>query len=176
MSKLTKLICGGATTEEIKANLWDNRHNKDYVNIVDEYGRTALICACLNNKIEVVKLLLNANTDVNIVAEDGRSALMWACAYGRTEIVKLLLEVNADVNFVDEDGYTALMISCYNNNIEAVKLLLEANADVNIVNKDGMTALKIAEKYKRTGIIELLNNWDNHVMLNGKKYKLIEVK
>ena len=141
MSKLIELILEKAGIEKIKANLWDHRHDENYVNMVDKYGMTALIYACRKGYTEVVKLLLEANADVNMVNKYGNSALMYAC----------------------KDGYT-----------EIVKLLLEANADVNIVDKYGNTALRYAERCECTEVIELLNKHNNYVMLNGKKYKLVE--
>ena len=59
MSKLINLIYDKASIEAIKADLYDNRDNKDYVNIVDEYGNTALTAACILGNIEVVKLFLD---------------------------------------------------------------------------------------------------------------------
>ena len=141
MSKLIELIRANAYIEAIKANLWDHRHNKDYVNLVDE---------------------------------DGMTALMWACINGNIEVVKLLLENGADVNLVEKYSYNALICACFNGYTEIVKLLLEYNADVNMVNKWGMTALMWAEQNESTEIIELLNKHNNYVMLNGKKYKLVE--
>ena len=103
---------------------------------------------CDNASIEAIKADLYDNRDnedyVNVGWVDGRGALIWACVLGYTE---------------------------------AVKLLLEANADIHMVNGYGVTALKYAEQYHRTTIVELLNNHNNHnnyIMVNGKKYKLVE--
>jgi len=112
MSKLIELIREKAGIEKIKSNLWDHRHNKDYVNIVNKDVVTALMYACIYNNIEAVKLLLEANADVNIVNKDGDTVLMIACRKGDTEAVKLLLEANADVNMVNKYGNSAWMIAC----------------------------------------------------------------
>ena len=99
MTNIIELIREHANIEKIKANLYDNRHNKDYVNIVDEYGRNALMLACENGNIEVVKLLLEANADIDIVDEYGNSALMYAKRYKHTEIIELLNKCNNYVIF-----------------------------------------------------------------------------
>ena len=103
---------------------------------------------CDNASIEAIKADLYDNRDnedyVNVGWVDGRGALIWACVLGYTE---------------------------------AVKLLLEANADIHMVNGYGVTALKYAEQNRHTEIVELLNNHNNHnnyIMVNGKKYKLVE--
>ncbi|TNM91619.1 myotrophin [Takifugu rubripes] len=45
------------------------------VNATDKHGLTPLICACLENHVACVKLLLEKGADKDIKAPDGRSAL-----------------------------------------------------------------------------------------------------
>lgn len=127
MSKLIDLIYDNASIEEIKADLYDNRHNKDYVNVVDIFGRNALIYACYNGNIGAVKLLLEANADVNIVNIYGGNAFIHACMNGKTEVVKLLLEANADVNIVDVYGRTPLKVAEEYGHTEIIELLNNHN-------------------------------------------------
>jgi ankyrin repeat protein len=127
MSNLIKLIRNKASIEEIKADLYDNLGNEDYVNVVDGDSRTAFMYACILGNIGAVKLLLEANVDVNVVKVCGGNALMYACINGETEVVKLLLEANADVNIVDGWGMTALKIAEQNGHTEIVELLNNHN-------------------------------------------------
>lgn len=126
MSKLIDLIYDNASIEAIKADLYANRDNKDYVNIV-KWGKTAFMYACAFGNIESVKLLLEANVDVNAVDVCGGNALMYACINGETEVVKLLLEANADVNVVDCYGRTPLKIAEEYGHTEIVELLNKPN-------------------------------------------------
>ena len=123
MTNLTELICTNAPTEAIKANLDENKHNANYVNLVDKYRINALMFACMRGNIEALKLLLQYNADVNFANEDGYTALMCACSSSYTEIVKLLLEANADVNTVDKYGRSALKIAELYERTEAIELL-----------------------------------------------------
>ena len=123
MTTLIELICTNAPTEEIKDDLHKHRHNKNYVNIVDKYGINALMVACIYNKIETVKLLLEANADIDFANEYGCTALMVACGNGYTEIVKLLLTANADIDIVDKNGTSALKIAELYEYNEIVELL-----------------------------------------------------
>jgi ankyrin repeat protein len=50
------------------------------VNLQDSENNTALVLACMNGHLEVVKALLtNDNLNVNLCPSDGRTALWWAC-------------------------------------------------------------------------------------------------
>lgn len=94
------------------------------VNTKNEYENTFLHIACLNNNIEIVKLLLtHPKIDVNSKNKDGQTPLYVACYDNNVEIVKLLLtHPKIDVNIQDRD--TPLYIACGSNRIEVVKLLL----------------------------------------------------
>ena len=127
MSKLINLICDNASIQAIKADLYDNRHNKDYVNVVDVYGMNALMYACVNDNTESVKLLLAEDVNVNVVNRRGVNAFIYACMNGETESVKLLLEADADVNFVDGYGRTALKIAEEYGHTEIVELINNHN-------------------------------------------------
>ena len=127
MSKLIDLILEKAGIEKIKANLWDHRHNENYVNLVDKYGNSALVCACRKGDTEAVKLLLEEDADVNLVNNDGNNALIFACMNGYTEVVKLLLDANADVNIVNKCGNNALKIAEQYERTEAIELLNKCN-------------------------------------------------
>lgn len=144
MSKLIDLIYYNASIEAIKADLYDNRDNKDYVQVVDEWGKNAFMYACMKGNTESVKLLLEADADVNVVDRYGCNAFMYACMNGKTEVVKLLLKENADVNVVDELGRTPLNIAEQYHRTTIVELLNNHNKP------------------------------NNYIMANGQKYQLLK--
>lgn len=59
---------------------------------------TALCAACLNGKLDVVKLLIKSGANVNAINKDGYSPLFVACENGYDNIVQFLLSAGADVN------------------------------------------------------------------------------
>jgi ankyrin repeat protein len=65
------------------------------VNVVDEYGATALYWASYKGHSEIVKMLIEAGADVNVVNKYGITALHWASYKGHSEIVKMLKEAGA---------------------------------------------------------------------------------
>ena len=127
MSNLSNLIRDKASIEAIKADLYDNRHDKDYVNVVDKDGTNALMCACAKGNTEIVKLLLTEDVNVNTVDTDGTNALMYACIYNRIEVVKLLIAKDADVNVVNKYGRSAFMHACIYGDTGVVELLKNCN-------------------------------------------------
>ena len=104
MSKLIDLICDNASIEAIKADLYDNRDNEDYVNVGWVDGRGALIWACVLGYTEAVKLLLEANADIHMVNGYGVTALKIAKQHGHTEIIELLNNCNKPNNFLILNG------------------------------------------------------------------------
>ena len=99
---------------------------------------------------EVVRILLEAGSDVNQTDEDGWTALMLASKYAvnesSKEAVLLLLANGSDVNQTNKDGRTALMLASVGSsesqsNIETVRLLLDSGAEVNMIDHHGETCL-----------------------------------
>ncbi|XP_010287945.1 PREDICTED: KN motif and ankyrin repeat domain-containing protein 3-like, partial [Phaethon lepturus] len=61
------------------------------VNLQDEEGSTALMCACEHGRMETVKLLLAQPTcDISIVDSDGNNAVAIALEAGHSNIAVLL--------------------------------------------------------------------------------------
>ena len=65
------------------------------MNMVDKYGITALHIASIWGYSEIVKILIEAGTNVNVVNVDGRTALQRASFFGYSEIVKMLEKAGA---------------------------------------------------------------------------------
>jgi len=80
---------------------WDRRlvrlllTAKADVNAVEDDGKTALMVASANGRVEVVKALLAAKADVNARQPDGSTALMLALRNGHQEVAELLMRAMA---------------------------------------------------------------------------------
>ena len=122
-------------------------------------GYTALMLACEYGHLEVVQLLLKANTNPNHEKEGtGTTALIIAANKGFSDIVQQLLEYGADANIQDSNGCTALMQASLEGYFQIVELLLKENADPNIQNTNGNTALRCANQNGHFQTVELLLN------------------
>lgn len=116
------------------------------VNSKDADSRTTLYILALENKLKVVKFLLEySNADVNVPDSEGRSALHVASWQGHAEMVKLLITLgNADVNAMDLESRTPLHSCAWQGNHEVMQLLLYYGAIPDHACKQGATALGIS--------------------------------
>ena len=71
---------------------------EEYLNGVDIYGFTPLICAVQNSSEGATRLLLENGADIHIADKEQQSAIWFACSIGNKNIVRLLVEYGADVN------------------------------------------------------------------------------
>ena len=141
------------------------------VNLGNQAGATALICAACNGYVEVVKILLAVDgIEVNLKNQNDYTALIWAARYGHVEVVKLLLAKDGiEVNHQDNAGYTALIWAARyndytaliwaarNGHVEVVKLLLaQAGIEVNLGNQAGATALICAACNGYVEVVKIL--------------------
>lgn len=69
---------------------------------------TALMIAARYGFADIVRVLLEAGTDVDMQSLRGRTALIEACTHARLDVVRLLLTAHADVNKSDIRGESAL--------------------------------------------------------------------
>jgi len=88
-------------------------------------GDTPLIIAAKQNRIEVVRVLLEKEVKINIRNYEGYTALNQATMKKNKHIVELLLEKEAQKNIALPSGQTPLHTAVQNQDIEIVKLLMQ---------------------------------------------------
>ena len=143
-------------------------------NAVNKKSRTALILACLNKQMDLMYVLLDADTDPNISDADGDTCLHIAVYKGFSkEILQAMIDHQADVNAVNNKGYTALALACKKNQFDSVKILLNAGADANIVDADltGVndnheTLLFLACKNGAVDVVQMLLDSQQDIRIN----------
>ncbi|CRK81891.1 ankyrin repeat domain-containing protein [Neobacillus massiliamazoniensis] len=112
------------------------------INATDGLGRTAVMAATYNNKVDTVKALIQNGADINIRDNNLENVLLHAGAKGLLEIVKLAIDAGADTKLTNRFGGTALIPASERGHVEVVKeLLTHSDIDVNHINNLHWTAL-----------------------------------
>lgn len=140
-------------------------------NLASKAGYTPLIYASANNRLSLVKWLLDvAKAKINVTSNDGLSALIAACVRRDTEaVVRKLIGAGADLNLATDEGLTALLYACEVDQISIVKLLIETKrVNLDQAEKSGNTPLMYAANKGRSLIAQLLIDEGAEVNLRNK--------
>ena len=110
------------------------------------------------DKIEVLRLLLDAGAKTEIREVSGGTALSFACGKNHEASIKLLLDYWADPNIATNAGAMPLTIAARHGSVGVMRLLIERQADINAVDPscEGMTALHIACTMEYVECVEVL--------------------
>ena len=124
------------------------------INAVDEWGRTLLILACLDNKQDIVGFLLESYSEVislDRCDRKGNTALHYACMGGRKPLIaKLMTEmINKGVTIkkVNKEGMTAGDLALRNSNIDAAEIIIKELYGNRLGGKFAVPNLFITEKH-----------------------------
>ncbi|MER6601654.1 ankyrin repeat domain-containing protein [Streptomyces parvus] len=112
----------------------------------DEEGTTALYTAAVQDRPEMVRLLLAAGADPNRASgpEAGDLPLCGAACGGHTEVVEALLSAGAQPDLREEFGFTALRWAVGLGHAPTVEALLAAGADPLLPGPQGEAMLVLA--------------------------------
>ena len=94
------------------------------IDLIDKYGRTALLWASYAGQLGTAKILIDHGANINMGDSDMRTPLMWAATSSRgLAVVELLLNKGADVFRKDISGATALHWAKERGNTEVIALI-----------------------------------------------------
>ncbi|WP_241489342.1 ankyrin repeat domain-containing protein [Leucobacter celer] len=106
-----------------------------------ELGRTPLVAATKEERVEIAVLLLERGADPNAQDDLEDSAFLYAGAEGLDEILRATLERGADVASTNRYGGTALIPASEHGHVSTVEILIAAGVPLDHVNNLGWTAL-----------------------------------
>ena len=109
----------------------------------EEAARTLCAASLSDDNLNIVKSLLQADTDINDLQDD-TTALMQAAIHGNVEIMKTLIKYKASVDYTNSKQETSLLLACKSRQWQAARLLIEHGA--NAVHSDALdeTPLHVA--------------------------------
>jgi len=111
------------------------------VDAVDGQGRTALLLAVQEDRVEVARVLLDAGASPNVQAANEDTPWLLAGASGRTAILAAMIAHVPDVSIRNRFGGNALIPACEQGHVETVELLLKTPIEVDHINRLGWTCL-----------------------------------
>ena len=112
------------------------------INATDVQGRTAVLAATYQNKVETVKALIQEGANINIQDNHFDNVILNSGANGNLKIVRLAIKAGADMTITNRFGGTALIPAADRGHVDVVKeLLTTSDVDVNHINRLHWTAL-----------------------------------
>ncbi|XP_047126788.1 serine/threonine-protein phosphatase 6 regulatory ankyrin repeat subunit B isoform X1 [Hydra vulgaris] len=123
-------------------------HSKEQLRtITRDYGDTALHLAARRKELNLIRILVQAETIINQINIEGQTALHIAVLESDIDSVEYLINENASANIKDKRNRTAIHIATEVGSIEIINLLIEkCHIDINQRSKDGSTLVHLAAK------------------------------
>jgi ankyrin repeat protein len=140
---------------EIFIQTCKNNNNINIFNHKDIDGNTPLILAAENNNIEIIKLLLSAESEIDIENNKGDNVLHVTCKKGYVECVKLVCSPKV-INIKNQEGFFPIHLAVMKGFIEIVQYLLTQQCAINAKDNEGNTPLHHAFINKHYDIATLL--------------------
>ena len=133
----------------------------DNINVQGTNGRTALMLAAKEGRLDIVQKLLARGAEVDIKNENGGTSLMFAVLSADLPTVQVLINRGADVNVTAKFDWTALMVAAAKGYTDIAQELLDNGADVNSRDVYSWTPLIRASFAGYTPTVETLLNHEN---------------
>lgn len=114
------------------------------VNFRSKSGKTSLHLAIRCEREKIVRLLIDAGTDIHAVDTNDWTPLHEAANMGYENLVQILIEVGSNVDAQKKNGRTALHDAAKTGYENIVRILLEAGAEVDPEDESYLTPLCLA--------------------------------
>lgn len=170
------------------------------VNAADENNCSLLHWAAINQRIEIILLLISHAVNINQIGGDFKETpVQWAIRSQYIPVIDIFLQHGCDLHHKSIYGYDALHLAVHSGNINIVSLLCmysninmeypqpDHPLDINSVNLNGETVLSYMLKYKpecvdmirlllsyRCNVFHLDKN-GNNVLTNLLTYDILPV-
>ncbi|XP_072019729.1 death-associated protein kinase 1-like isoform X2 [Amphiura filiformis] len=146
----------GGHTEVLRVLLQMNKITKNFIDVRDSDGDTALHRAASTGNLSMCSLLLEYGCNCYIKNKFGRTALHEASKNGYVTVCEQLIKAGCPINEPDQNGDTALHDASNYAQSKICHLLLQQSANCHACNKDGNTPLHRAAKSGDTGVVRKL--------------------
>jgi ankyrin repeat protein len=129
---------GAGNVEAVRSMLADSAETE----VRDAEGRTPLLLATHQDKVEIAGLLIEAGADVNAKDAIHDTPFLYAGGEGRDAILRLILATGkGNLRDTNRYGGVALIPAAHHGHPSTVRILLGTDIDIDHVNNLGWTAL-----------------------------------
>lgn len=135
---------------------FDENEKEEEKEYIKNYHRYPINIAARYGHIEIVKLLIQNNSNLELQEEHGTTPLMASIVKGHDKIASLLLEKNININTQNDKGKSALMFAASYDRTEIVKTLLKMNADTSLRDYLGFNAFMLSVNFGYLDIVKIL--------------------
>ncbi|KAF5286936.1 hypothetical protein FQR65_LT12395 [Abscondita terminalis] len=103
------------------------------INLTDNEGMTAFLCACETASVDVVKKMRPNVADIKLQCNsDKKTALHLASINRNNDVARFLVDEGADINLTDNQGMTAFLYACKSGDIDIVKKMRSHVENINL--------------------------------------------
>ncbi|KAK2774486.1 37s ribosomal protein rsm22 [Colletotrichum kahawae] len=126
----------------------------------------ALTLAARYGRVEIARLLLDANAALDAEDENGETALTMAASKGHDGVLQLLIDRKANIEATSRNGSTPLTVAAHEGHVRISRLLLNHGANTNARDDDDSTPLHLAARKGHHHVVKLL--LDNDADIEAK--------
>ncbi|XP_005107450.2 ankyrin repeat domain-containing protein 29 [Aplysia californica] len=119
-------------------------------------GVTPMANAAKENKLEILRTLIQAEVSVNTPNVNGATPLHGAAQFGNVEVATELIKAGAKVNVQECNGFTPLMIAVNKSCVPMAEALLDGGALVDLTNRNCQSALMMCVRKNQAEMARLL--------------------
>lgn len=163
--------------KEIYLSMFDNIKNHEWkefeqklknldmsydINIRDDQNNYFLTYATINNRPEIIDLLIERGAKIDIIDSEERSILYIPIKYGYNKVLEKLLKANKEnigvsiLDIRDKTKKIPIQYSIVNKNLFALKLLLEYGSNPNTQDDNGYNSLHYAVYSRSDEICDII--------------------
>ncbi|XP_031771636.1 ankyrin repeat and death domain-containing protein 1A isoform X1 [Apis florea] len=128
------------------------------LNATDKKGQTPIHCACAEEHLEAVEVLIALGANVDAQDHEGNTPLHVATRTRHTAIAQLLLRAGANTELIDEIGFTPLHVAASQGCKGILESMIQHGAALNKQCKYGNTPLHLACQNNEVETVEILIN------------------
>ncbi|XP_076179940.1 uncharacterized protein LOC143153061 isoform X6 [Ptiloglossa arizonensis] len=128
------------------------------LNAMDKKGQTPIHCACTEEHLEAVEILIGLGANVDAQDNEGNTPLHVATRTRHTAIAQLLLKTGANTELTDQMGFTPLHVAASQGCKGILDSMIQHGAALNKQCKYGNTPLHLACQTNEVETVEILIN------------------